>query len=87
MAKDKLSRSRELAAKVMFAALQILKEKGSQAPGKDVIAEVEKRVPLDDWARGTYKKSGYIRWQSILQFFSIDCIKAGFLVKKKAFGI
>ncbi len=83
MKKEKLSRSRELAAKVIYASLQILKEKGGQAPGRDVVAEVEKRVPLDEWARATYEKSGYVRWQSILHFFSIDCIKAGFLVKKK----
>lgn len=83
MAKDKLSRSRELAAKVIFAALQILNEKGGQAPGREVLSEVEKRVTLDDWAKATYEKSGYIRWQSILHFFSIDCIKAGYLIKKK----
>lgn len=83
MAKEKLSRSRGLAAKVIFAALQILKDKGGQAPGRDVITEVEKRVSLDDWAKATYEKSGYVRWQAILHFFSIDCIKAGFLVKKK----
>ena len=83
MAKDKLSRSRKLAAKVIFAALQILKEKGGQAPGRDVIAEVENRVTLDEWARATYEKSGYVRWQSILHFFSFDCIKAGYLVRKK----
>lgn len=83
MVKDKLSRSRELAAKVIFAALQIINEKGGQAPGREVISEVEKRVTLDDWAKATYEKSGYIRWQSILHFFSIDCIKAGYLVKKK----
>lgn len=83
MAKDKLSRSRELAAKVIFAALQILNEKGGQSPGREVISEVEKRVALDDWAKATYEKSGYVRWQSILHFFSIDCIKAGYLVKKK----
>lgn len=83
MVKERLSRSRELAAKVIYAALQILKEKGGQAPGRDVVAEVEKRVPLDEWARATYEKSGYVRWQSILHFFSIDCIKAGYLVKKK----
>ncbi len=83
MAKDKLSRSRELAAKVIYAALQILNEKGGQAPGRDVLVDVEKRVTLDDWAKETYEKSGYVRWQSILHFFSIDCIKAGYLVKKK----
>ncbi|MBK6796467.1 MAG: restriction endonuclease [Acidobacteria bacterium] len=83
MAKDKLSKSRELATKIIFAALQILKEKGGQAPGRDVIAAVEKRVALDEWAKATYEKSGYIRWQSILHFYSIDCIKAGYLIKKK----
>jgi restriction system protein len=83
MAKDKLSRSRVLAANVIFAALQILKEMGGQAPAREVIAEVEKRVALDEWDRATYEKSGYVRWQSILYCFSIDCIKAGYLVKKK----
>ncbi|MDE2388045.1 MAG: Mrr restriction system protein [Betaproteobacteria bacterium] len=83
MAKDKPSRSRELASRVIFAAFNILKEKGGQAPGREVVAEVEKRVELDDWAKTTYEKSGYVRWQSMLHFYSIDCIKAGFLVKKK----
>ena len=80
--KDQLSRSRELGAKVLFTALQILKEKGGQAPGREVIAEVEKRVKFDDWAKAIYEKSGYIRWQSMLHFFSITYMKAGYLVKK-----
>jgi len=67
----------------MFAAFKILQEYGGEAPGRDIIAEVEKRVELDDWAKEVYEKSGYIRWQSMLHFFSIDCIKAGFLIKKK----
>jgi restriction system protein len=83
MSRIKLAPSRDLAAKVIFAALQILKERGGQAPGREVVAEVEKRVDLDEWAKATYKKSGHIRWQSILHFFSIDCIKAGYLIKKK----
>ena len=68
---------------MIFAALQILKEKGGEAPGREVLAEVEKSVHLDDWARTIYEKSGYVRWHSMLHFFSIDCIKAGYLVKKK----
>lgn len=68
---------------MVFAALQILKEKGGQAPGREVIAEIEKRVPLDEYAKKIYEKSGYVRWQSLLHFFTIDCIKAGYLVKKK----
>jgi restriction system protein len=83
MPTPKLSRSRELAAKVIYSALQILKERGGEAPGREILSEVEKRVTLDDWAKARYEKSGYVRWQSILHFFSIDCIKAGYLIKKK----
>ncbi len=79
----KLSKSRALAAKVIFAALQILKENGGELNGREVVEKVGQRVELDDWAKSKYEKSGYIRWQSILHFFSIDCIKAGYLIKKK----
>jgi len=58
MAQEKLSRSRELASKVIYAALQILKEKGGEAPGRDVLTEVENRVQFDDWAKTVYEKSG-----------------------------
>jgi len=71
MAKDKPSRSRDVANKVIFAALQILKERGGQAPGRDVIAEVEKRVALSEWANAVYEKSGYVRWQSILHWMDV----------------
>lgn len=79
----KLSRSRALAAKVIFSAFQIIKENGGELNGREVIEKVGQRVELDDWAKSKYEKSGYIRWQSILHFFSIDCIKAGYLIKKK----
>jgi restriction system protein len=79
----KLAPTKQLAVKVIFAALQILKEKGGEATGREVLAEVAKRVHLDEWACETYEKSGHVRWQSVLHFYSIDCIKAGFLVKKK----
>ncbi len=83
MAKEELAPSRKLAAKVIYAAFQILKEHDGQQPGKEIILQIAKRVTLDDWAKAKYEKSGYIRWQSILHFFSIDCIKAGYLLKKK----
>ena len=79
----KLSRSSALAAKVIFAAFQILKENGGELNGREVVEKVGQRVELDNWAKSKYEKSGYIRWQSILHFFSIDCIKAGYLIKKK----
>lgn len=83
MTERKRSRSSALGAKLMYAAIQVLKDNGGELVGKDVIHEVGKRVSLDEWAKERYEKSGSIRWQSILQFHTIDCMKAGFLVKKK----
>lgn len=85
MAKEnqELSRSRALAAKVNYAALQVLKENGGSLPSKAVLEEVEKKIELDAYAKERYEKSNYIRWQSILHLFSIDFVKAGFLIKKK----
>jgi len=79
----KVSRSRALATQVIFTALTALKENGGQLPRAQVIQEVEKRSKFDDWATQRYEKTGYVRWWSMLHFFSIDCIKAGYLVKKK----
>ncbi len=83
MAEKKLAKSRALAAKVIYAALQALKDNGGELPSSEVTSEVEKRVEFDDWEKSQYEKTGNIRWRAILSFFSIDCIKAGFLVKKK----
>ena len=78
-----LSPSRQLAAKVIYAALKILVQKGGEAAGRDVIEEIEKSLELDDWAKAVYEKSGYTRWKSILHFYTIDLIKAGYLIKQQ----
>ncbi|MBI1936797.1 MAG: restriction endonuclease [Ignavibacteriales bacterium] len=81
--KDKKGKSKQTAVKVIYAAMQILKEAGGELSGKEVIGRVEERVQLDDWEKGRYEKTGYIRWQSIMHFWTIDCMKAGYLRKKK----
>jgi len=79
----KLPRSRALAAKLIYSALTILRDNGKEMPMRVLLSKVENDVKLDDWDKERYEKSGYIRWESILHFFSIDCIKAGYLIKKK----
>jgi len=77
--------SKQLGSKLIFTAMQILKERGEEMLGRDVIQAVGQRVVLDEWARQSYEKSGGIRWISILQFFTIAPQKAGYLVKKKKY--
>ena len=81
--KKEPSRSKALAARTLYAAMQALKERGGSMPVREVIEQVERRVPLDDWSKERYDSTGYVRWQSNLHFFSIDFVKAGYLVKKK----
>lgn len=78
-----LSPSCSCAVKVVYAAFEVLKERGGEAPSRDVIDEVEKRVEFTDWEKEVYEKTGNIRWHTILRFFTIDSVKAGFLVKRK----
>lgn len=81
--KKELPSSRSLAAKLIYAALSILRDNGKEMAIRDLSEKVGKKVELDEWAKARYDKSGYIRWESILHFFSIDCVKAGYLIKKK----
>ena len=82
MAKE-ISPSRKLAAKVLFAAFKILKENGGSMRGVEMIDKIRDTLQFDDWEKHQYQKTGYIRWESMLHFFSIDCQKAGFLQKSK----
>lgn len=80
-------RSLQIAEKVMFAAFKILKEAGGEMRGKEVLERIEATVPLDDFENERYEKTGNVRWKSILHFYSIDCIKAGYMRKQKGLWI
>lgn len=82
MAKE-ISRSRKVAAKALFEAFKILKANGGSMRGFDVIEKIRTTVNFDEWEKHRYDKTGYIRWESILHFFTIDCMKAGFMQKSK----
>jgi restriction system protein len=78
---DKLSPTLRSATKNMFAAFRILKVAGGELLGKQVIDEIRKTVELSEWEKQVYEKTGYVRWESILHFYTIDTIKAGYLRK------
>ena len=75
--------SKERAAVLLKAAMTAIQEAGGELPLQDVLKEVEKRIELTEHDRAVYEKSGYVRWQSVLHFYSIDCVKAGFLKKSR----
>ncbi|MEI2636411.1 MAG: restriction endonuclease [Methylotenera sp.] len=83
MSNKPLAPSRALAAKLLFATFNILKDAGGSLTGKEVITKIESSVELGEWDKSVYEKTGNTRWVSILHFFTIDAIKAGFLIKEK----
>jgi restriction system protein len=80
---NKVAPTKQIAKKIVFAAFKILKEAGGQLERKDLFKRISSTVKLSEYELGIYEKTGYVRWESILHFYSINCNKAGFLRKKK----
>ena len=81
------SKSKKIAEKTIFATLNILKKNGGEMRGKEVVDNIRETVEFDEYEKHRYEKTGYIRWESILHFYTIDCMKAGFLRKNKGMWI
>lgn len=77
------SKSFLTAAKTIYAAFGILKAAGGELRGSEVVEKIRETTQFSDWEKERYEKTGYIRWESIMHFFTIDCIKAGYLQKAK----
>lgn len=73
--------SKKRAAILIKAAFHALDDAGGSLPLKDLLAQIEDRVALDEHDLTVYEKTGYVRWRSVLHFYSIDCVEAGFLKK------
>lgn len=81
------SRTQQIAEKTIYATFKILKEAGGEMRGKDVQERIEATVPFDEWEKHRYEKTGNTRWKSVLHFYTIDCIKAGYMRKNKGMCI
>jgi len=77
------SKTQQVAEKTLYATFEILKEAGGELRGKEVLSRIPQRVELNAYERHIYEKTGNTRWRSVLHFYTIDCIKAGFMRKQK----
>ena len=85
--KQKVSRSQNIATKTIYATLQILKANDGEMRGRDVIDEIRKSVEFTEYEKHILEKTGYVRWEAILHFYTIDAKKAGFMRKQKGLWI
>jgi restriction system protein len=73
--------SKSRASVLIKAAMEALNEAGGSLPLRDVKKAVALKVTFDDHDLARYEKTGYVRWESVLHFYSIDAVKAGFIRK------
>jgi restriction system protein len=74
---------RERIGTYLKTALEVLRENGGQLASREVMRQTEQRLDLSEYEKAQFEKTGYIRWESIMHFYSIDLTKAGWLLKKK----
>jgi len=65
---------------IMRAVFHQLKEMGGKARGRDILAAIESKINLTEYEKEK-TKTGTIRWETHIRFYTIDCAKAGFLQK------
>lgn len=66
----------------VFDALRMIKQNGGQMRSGDIFAELGKNFPQSPYET-EQTKSGNLRWENWLAFYSIDAVKTGYLIKDK----
>ncbi len=62
-------------------ALQVLAENDDHLPSRDVIRLAEPRLRITDHEREALP-SGVVRWENALHWYTVDAVKAGWLIKR-----
>jgi restriction system protein len=83
MADVTIHRTGEL-LKLLFELLMAHPE-GMKA--KEALTALKSRVALTDYERGEYSSGGGLRFDKIVRFATVDCVKAGWLLKEKGVWI
>jgi restriction system protein len=73
--------TKERIGEIMKVVLTELKNAGGEAKLKDLFVRSEPKLNLSEYEKVIYEKTGYVRWRSVVHFYSIDCVKAGYLQK------
>lgn len=72
----------EIACKVLPCAMKAIKDNGGSMRLKELVEHIEQTAELSEYELAK-TKSGSVRWRSVLQYYSIDAVKAGLLLKKQ----
>lgn len=74
--------SRKRTGELLRTLFGILLKSPDGLPASEALAALEKQVTLTEYEQGDYGSGGR-RFEKIVRFATIDCVKAGWLVKNK----
>lgn len=77
----------ERMGEIMQTILRQLGTAGQKGGPKDIFAAAEKLLKLTPYERETSSKTGYMRWRAHASFYSIDCLRAGYIEKVGGYWI
>jgi restriction system protein len=66
---------------ILQAVFRQLQKAGGEAKLREIIPLVEPQLNLSPYEKEVYPKTGYVRWISHVHFYSVDCVKAGYITK------
>ncbi len=72
----------ERIGEILKTALSLISNNGGWMPSREVVKTLSLNLNFTEYEKGILEKTGNIRWQSLLHFYSIDLQKAGWLQKK-----
>lgn len=78
---------RERIGEYIKEAFLVLKEQGGSLPTRKLLDILATRLNLSEVERAHYEKSGAVRWETTLRYYSIGTTKAGWLRKQKGYWI
>jgi len=74
--------TRRRTAELLRKLFEILIPQPDGLQARDALKELQQRIDLTEYEKGTYE-SGGSRFEQIVRFATVDCVKAGWLVKQK----
>ena len=78
-----VSKSQKIATRTIYAALNILKDNDGELRGRDVVDKIREQLDFNEYEAHVFERTGYVRWESVLHFYTIDAMMAGFMRKNK----
>jgi restriction system protein len=81
MSTKPIAPSKASAIKSIYKCFELLKSAGGEMPRNLVLEKLATSLDFSEWELEPLKSNGKPRWISVFLWYSVNCIKSGFLVK------